>query len=51
MRFLPNAITACALLHNVLLGQLAEKVAALLSVLEEERLHGEVDEKCYPRGD
>lgn len=53
--FLPNMITACALLSNVLPGQDAEDVAALLRVMEEEGLNGEFDDGDYgpidePRG-
>lgn len=38
--FMPDVITACCILHNILLGQSADEVAALLAVLHEEGLHG-----------
>ena len=39
--FLPNVITACALLHNVLLGQCHGNVERLLQVLRTEGLQEE----------
>ena len=40
--FLPDVILVCAILHNVLLGQLHEEVENFLQVLRNEGLHGEV---------
>jgi hypothetical protein len=40
--FLPNVISACAILHNVLLGQSHDEVERLLGVLRKEGLAGEV---------
>jgi hypothetical protein len=40
--FPPDVITCCAILHNVLLGQLHEEVEELLEVLRFEGLEGEV---------
>jgi hypothetical protein len=42
--FLPDVITCCAILHNVLLGQSHEEVEQLLHVLRREGLEGEVIE-------
>lgn len=46
--FLPDVITCCALLHNVLLGQSHEEVERLLLVLRTEGLGGEVVEEEGP---
>lgn len=40
--FIPDVITACCILHNILLGQTAEEVASLLPVLEAEGFDGVV---------
>lgn len=40
--FLPDVITACAILHNVLLGQSVDEVEQLLNVLRTEGFEGEV---------
>lgn len=40
--FLPDVITACAILHNVLLGQSVDEVQQLLNVLRREGFEGEV---------
>ena len=40
--FFPDVILACAILHNVLLGQSHEEVENLLQVLRTEGLEGEV---------
>lgn len=40
--FLPDVILSCAILHNVLLGQLHEEVEELLQILHIEGLNGEV---------
>ena len=40
--FMPDVILACAILHNVLLGQSPEEVEELLGVLRREGLEGEV---------
>lgn len=40
--FLPDVITACAILHNVLLGQSHKEVEQLLQILRNEGLNGEL---------
>jgi hypothetical protein len=40
--FLPDVITCCAILHNVLLGQSHEEVERLLQVLRREGLEGDI---------
>ena len=40
--FLPDVIVACAILHNILLGQSHEEVESLLQILRTEGLDGEV---------
>jgi hypothetical protein len=40
--FLPDVISTCAILHNVLLGQSHDEVERLLGVLWNEGLAGEV---------
>jgi hypothetical protein len=48
--FLPDVITCCAILHNVLLGQSHSEVEHLMQVLCNEGLHGEVvDDDVEPR--
>jgi hypothetical protein len=47
--FLPDVITCCAILHNVLLGQSHDEVEHLMQVLRNEGLNGEVvDEDIEP---
>jgi hypothetical protein len=40
--FLPDVITCCAILHNVLLGQSHDEVEQLLQILRREGLEGDV---------
>lgn len=49
--FLPDVILACAILHNVLLGQSHEEVEELLQVLRVEGLEGEVFDDGPVHGD
>ena len=48
--FLPDVITCCAILHNVLLGQFHEDVEHFMEVLWTEGLEGEVvdEERAIP---
>ena len=43
--FLPDIITCCAILYNVMLGQFHEEVEQLLQVLQNEGLDGQVVDK------
>lgn len=42
VHFLPNVIFCCAILYNTILERPNEEVEALLHVLHQEGLHGEV---------
>jgi hypothetical protein len=47
--FLPDVITYCAILHNILLGQSHGEVEQFMQVLREEGLNGEViDDELQP---